>query len=143
MNELISKLIPYCSENFITIPLWEEGDYNPRINIWQVYQELPFNKETEVLNCENCEFIPKDVEVFVTSNYIHRTKEDMISMFNDFFNANEIYDFPGRVLSNSFSQTISHWFVEFSITSDVVTIDQLLVVAEQIILKWKSNTQKK
>lgn len=28
------KLIPFVCENFITIPLWEEGDYTPCLNIW-------------------------------------------------------------------------------------------------------------
>ncbi len=35
-KKLFEKLIPYCAENFITIPLWEEGDYRPCLNIWQI-----------------------------------------------------------------------------------------------------------
>jgi len=35
-QKLIQKIIPYCSENFITVPLWEEGDYRIQINLWYV-----------------------------------------------------------------------------------------------------------
>jgi hypothetical protein len=32
------KIIPYCCENFITIPLAEEGDFRPFLNIWMIPQ---------------------------------------------------------------------------------------------------------
>jgi len=35
-QKLIEKLIPYVSENFITYPLFEEGDYRPTISIWSI-----------------------------------------------------------------------------------------------------------
>ena len=37
MKNLIDKIIPYCSENFITIPLWEEGNYCLQLNVWQIF----------------------------------------------------------------------------------------------------------
>jgi hypothetical protein len=33
-QKLYSQLIPYVEENFITIPLWEEGSYKIQINLW-------------------------------------------------------------------------------------------------------------
>lgn len=34
MEELYKQLIPYICEDFITVPLWEEGDYRPSLKIW-------------------------------------------------------------------------------------------------------------
>ena len=36
IHQKIDKLIPYLSENFITYPLWEEGNYTPFINFWKI-----------------------------------------------------------------------------------------------------------
>lgn len=36
LQDKINKLIPYISENLITYSLWEEGNYTPFINVWQM-----------------------------------------------------------------------------------------------------------
>jgi len=33
---LFEKIVPYGCEQLITMPLWEEGDYRPMLNIWQI-----------------------------------------------------------------------------------------------------------
>ena len=44
----IDKLFPFISENFITYPLWEEGNYTPHINVWQTLKDgIEFNKLLE------------------------------------------------------------------------------------------------
>jgi len=42
-EQVFEKLIPYCSEDFITIPLWEEGDYRWQMNLWYIVR---FDTET-------------------------------------------------------------------------------------------------
>jgi len=37
-KKLMSNIIPYCSENFITIPLFEEGDYRWSLNLWYIFR---------------------------------------------------------------------------------------------------------
>lgn len=46
-------LIPFVSENFITVPLWEEGDYTPYINFWldkvkfkERFKHIDFNSDS-------------------------------------------------------------------------------------------------
>jgi hypothetical protein len=39
INEQFNKLIPYVSENFITYPLFEEGNYAPFLNFWTIPKE--------------------------------------------------------------------------------------------------------
>ena len=39
INEQFNKLIPYMSENFITYPLFEEGNYTPFLNFWTIPKE--------------------------------------------------------------------------------------------------------
>ena len=47
----IDKLIPFISENFITYPLYEEGNYTPHINVWQICRnDLEYNDLIEKLN---------------------------------------------------------------------------------------------
>jgi len=49
MKELMEKIIPYCSEDFITIPLWEEGDFRWQMNLWKIIKlnnYKDFNKDT-------------------------------------------------------------------------------------------------
>ena len=36
IHQKIERLIPYLNENFITYPLWEEGNYAPFVNFWQI-----------------------------------------------------------------------------------------------------------
>ena len=48
------KVIPYCSENFITIPLWEEGNYCWQMNLWQIFKNkseisIPFEDYLDFL----------------------------------------------------------------------------------------------
>lgn len=42
IQEKINKLIPYISENFISYPLWEEGNYIPVVSFWAIVK----NKES-------------------------------------------------------------------------------------------------
>ncbi len=44
LQEKIEKIIPYISENFITYPLWEEGNYIPFINFWLSKESKYFPK---------------------------------------------------------------------------------------------------
>ena len=37
IHKKIEQLIPFVDENFITFPLWEEGDYAPHVNIWLIF----------------------------------------------------------------------------------------------------------
>ncbi len=79
----IDKLIPFISENFITYPLWEEGNYTPHINVWQILKdEIEFNKIVEKLNSitgngEYSYFIDlkygrsKIYEISINPNYIY------------------------------------------------------------------------
>jgi len=39
IQEKINKLIPYISENFISYPLWEEGNYIPVISFWAILKD--------------------------------------------------------------------------------------------------------
>jgi len=35
-EELYKRLVPYVGDDFITIPLFEEGDYRPMLQVWQL-----------------------------------------------------------------------------------------------------------
>ena len=44
LQEKIEKIIPYISENFISYPMWEEGNYIPFINFWLSKESKCFPK---------------------------------------------------------------------------------------------------
>jgi hypothetical protein len=67
----IKCLIPYVSENFVTFPLWEEGDYRPHINIWQLYDKLP----QEIINNEYITKIQFETYPFVILPKVKYIKE--------------------------------------------------------------------
>ena len=58
------KIIPYCSENFITIPLWEEGNYCWQMNVWKLFKnnsEMSFDDYLNELQ-DNLDQIFEEVE---------------------------------------------------------------------------------
>jgi len=50
IQEQINKLIPYISSDFLTYPLWEEGNYTPFINFWHIGNDkkLPLNFNSDI-----------------------------------------------------------------------------------------------
>ena len=40
-DERINKLLPYINTYFIEVPLWEEGSFEPVLNLTKVYHEKP------------------------------------------------------------------------------------------------------
>jgi hypothetical protein len=55
IDKYMAQMIPYTEETLITIPLWEEGNYTPQINFWQLF-------DSEVITESNIEKIKKDLE---------------------------------------------------------------------------------
>lgn len=50
LKNLTKKVIPYICEDFITIPLWEEGNYTLQVNFWQKFKDVAeFNKYNKIL----------------------------------------------------------------------------------------------
>ena len=47
VKEYIKKLVPYCAENFITFPLWEEGKYIIQMNLWYLIK-IEDNSEEQI-----------------------------------------------------------------------------------------------
>jgi len=39
----IKNIIINSSRDFVTVPLWEEGDYRLAVNVYKVFDELPSN----------------------------------------------------------------------------------------------------
>ena len=52
----IETLIPFLEENFLTFPLWEEGNYSPQINFWMIFDDI-------VVNSKNIEKINNDLNL--------------------------------------------------------------------------------
>ena len=75
MNEryLIEQIIPYVEENFITFPLWEEGNYGPQVNIWRI-----FNKFEELDEFTSQPFQTPHICVFFDVEEIPTTKMEII-----------------------------------------------------------------
>lgn len=46
----IKNILPYMSENFITFPLWEEGNYTPVINMWNILYTSKYDADTNFLD---------------------------------------------------------------------------------------------
>lgn len=73
LHKKIEKLIPFISENFITYPLWEEGQYIPFINIWQICDN---DEELNILISkldritENCNYV-YDINLRHPTSRIH------------------------------------------------------------------------
>ncbi len=57
--ELIREIIPFVSENFVTFPLWEEGNYNPQMNMWRI-----FKTPDEYVYFRSKNFSTEDVDVY-------------------------------------------------------------------------------
>lgn len=49
----ISEILPFVSENFITFPLWEEGDFGPVVNVWAIFDTVPQWYKDTVLALQN------------------------------------------------------------------------------------------
>ena len=47
-KDLFKEIIPYCSENFITCKLFEEGNYCWQLNLWQIVDLRIYNNTDEV-----------------------------------------------------------------------------------------------
>jgi hypothetical protein len=67
---MITKIIPYMEENFITFPLWEEGIYFPTVCIWQLLSEAQLTKLDELIEKE---IRPKGYECFYERGKIMST----------------------------------------------------------------------
>ena len=58
MEKLIASIVPFIQEEFITCPLWEEGNYNLCVNIWKLYKsQEEFDIMLKKLN------IPDDIDL--------------------------------------------------------------------------------
>lgn len=57
IHKQIEKIFPYIEENFITYPLWEEGNFTPFVNFWQSVENL---EELENLQKKLREFHKKN-----------------------------------------------------------------------------------
>ena len=94
-QEKIAELIPFVSENFITFPLAEEGDYRPTINIWKISKDkLDFNS----LPFGNINDLP-----FLQKKYYVHFEFDTIESPNEIFkeyNFSEIKDYKEKFIYN-------------------------------------------
>lgn len=75
--EQIKTLIPHVCENFITFPLWEEGDYCPVVNVWKIYFHRPKQiKDGQVIDLLKLDPVKfKDKDFFdVIPSIIYRKK---------------------------------------------------------------------
>lgn len=61
----IKKLIPFVCENFLTFPLWEEGDYRPRVNVWLPFKKLP----AQIIDGEKIDLLKLDCKKFANKDF--------------------------------------------------------------------------
>ena len=67
IEKLIKDIIPYVDENFITFPLWEEGDYRPVLNFWFICPELPFKGKEMLYTDKNLPGLSEKFSIGVDS----------------------------------------------------------------------------
>ena len=71
----IKKLIPNVCEDFITFPLWEEGDYRPTVNIWKHFKELPkeikncSEFDLDIVGCKNKDLFYEELTDYIEQYY--------------------------------------------------------------------------
>lgn len=133
---MFKKIIPFVCENLITVPLWEEGDYSPSLNIWQLYNEVPFDSKKEELVNQDYNFIPKGYAVYFTikENYGLDRKElnELLALFD-----------MEKKYENI--QKEKKCYVEYNITSlreNEIDFYVLFRIAERIIEEWGSKKKK-
>lgn len=87
------KLLPFVSENFITFPLWEEGDYRPTLNIWLHLNELP----TEIVNWEYLN-IKDGFDIYCIVNFM---KRESIELFDTKIESKAYYNVKFKISKQS------------------------------------------
>jgi len=128
-EQLFEKIIPYCSENFVTIPLWEEGDLRPNLNIWQVPQG---NTPSDCYNSYN-KIINSIYEFFVDTGFDYEIEDD--------------FSFEDRLLpcnmKNSFN--IKIYQIGYILDEDIIpnySIIELMKIAVDLLDYLKSEDRK-
>jgi hypothetical protein len=48
-DKLIQQILPYYETDFITVPLWEEGDNRLCVNFWQILKKEQYMPNTDGL----------------------------------------------------------------------------------------------
>lgn len=100
------ELIPFVSENFITVPLWEEGDYTPYINFW-----LDKDKVNAVYGCGDIEIgetkeiasgwhKPKSIDLYVT-NTTDGTMLDLMLCIPGEYDIQKLIDRAGKIINKT------------------------------------------
>lgn len=120
----IKKLIPFVCENFLSFPLWEEGDFRPFLRVWLNFDNLPENiidkQKIDLLKLDCKTFAKKDF--FDVYCYVKKIEQP----------ENEFYDIKSPAKS---------WFnVEFEISNsrefiddDNLYIGELVFIANYIL----------
>lgn len=125
-QELIEKITPYQQENFITFPLFEEGNFMPAINFWQIFKEIPFDIDYELT--QQLDFIPE----YISLDYEIQSYNSKIEYKNNTFNIvesdEEIYLINFSVYMNT-DPTISSEY----------DLNEMLKIVLSIIEKFKNN----
>ena len=61
----IKKLIPFVCENFLSFPLWEEGDFRPFLRVWYKFDKLPEN----IIDRQKIDLLKLDCKTFANKNF--------------------------------------------------------------------------
>jgi hypothetical protein len=85
MNEvqkLIEELTPFQDENFLTFPLYEEGNYKPVIKIWQILEKWSYPENFDF----HIEFpwLPGNVSIDTEVVVYPQVKYDLQNLIEDF-----------------------------------------------------------
>jgi hypothetical protein len=132
MKDLINEIIPYCSETFITFPLWEEGNYCLQLNVWRIFDLDQIPEEDKKTN-----YILDAIVIFLDI-LIDKIEKEHTGFSIDF-------ELAGRVLDQRIP-------VNFSITQsnigDVLepdfeynyNIEEYMKVAIELLSRIKTNS---
>lgn len=99
IHHKIEQLIPFLSENFITYPLWEHGQFIPFINFWQ-----KTDSEKDLMELDN-----KLKEAFEKSGYIVNYSDNNFS--NTIHNYQVYPDFTD-LENGDFEYVKKNWSIE-------------------------------
>lgn len=89
MNKLIKGMIPFVSENFISFPLAEEGDYSLELNVWRIFENIETWEDFE-----SRLIIPDDITIEVNLEELKDiTREEILELLN-IISDEKVYDIP-------------------------------------------------
>jgi hypothetical protein len=105
IHKQLERLIPYISEEAITYPLWEEGNYTPFLNLDIVTEKLLELERSlqEKVNLKGYEFqIEREGRIFKISIYpdFEYNDEGSFDYMVEGWSIEEMIDIVAKVLNN-------------------------------------------